>query len=241
MTAQGWGFGPAAFETVETNGLSRAYGRVHALYDVSLRLKAGEVSCVVGPNGAGKSTLLAQLATLDRPTEGSVVFGGSHDSVRGRETVRPHIGLVAHDSLLYGELTGIENLEFCAQLYGCPEDRASMWLERVGLTDADNKPVSSYSRGMRQRLSIARALLSEPTLVLFDEPLTGLDRSAREFLYQTVERLRAARRIVVVVTHHLAWPAGELDRLIVMEGGRVRYDGAPEPNIATVYAREVRS
>jgi ABC-type multidrug transport system ATPase subunit len=94
---------------------------------------------------------------------------------------------------------------------------------------------------MRQRLSIARALLFEPTLVLFDEPLTGLDRSARQFFYETVRRLRDSRRIVAVVTHHLAWPAGELDRLIVMEGGRIRYDGAPEPDIVSVYAREVRT
>jgi ABC-type multidrug transport system ATPase subunit len=170
-----------------------------------------------------------------------VVFGGTHDSVRGRERVRPHIGLVAHDSLLYGDLTGIENLEFCADLYGCPAEHATTWLERVGLTAAANKQVSSYSRGMRQRLSIARALLFEPTLVLFDEPLTGLDRSARQFFYETVRRLRDSRRIVAVVTHHLAWPAGELDRLIVMEGGRIRYDGAPEPDIVSVYAREVRT
>ena len=241
MTGQEWGFGPAAFETVETKSLSRAYGRVHALYDIELTLGAGEVACVVGPNGAGKSTLLTQLATLDRPTGGAVVFGGTHDSVGGRETVRPHIGLVAHDSLLYGELTGLENLEFCAELYGCDRAAATIWLERVGLVEAAAKPVSSYSRGMRQRLSIARALLSQPTLVLFDEPLTGLDRTARAFFYETIRRLRDANRIVVVVTHHLAWPAGELDRLVVMEGGRIRYDGPPEPDIATVYAREVRS
>lgn len=241
MSGAPWSLGTAAFDAVEVSRVSRAFGRVHALYEVSLALRSAEVTCIVGPNGAGKSTLLQLLATLDRPNGGSIVFGGRYDSITGRDLVRRHIGLVAHDSLLYGELTGRENLRFCAELYGLDESKADEWLDRVGLTDAGDKGVSSYSRGMRQRLSIARALLPEPTLVLFDEPLTGLDRSARGFLFDTVDRLRSAGRIVAVVTHHLGWPTENLDRLVVLDRGRVRFDGPVETDIASVYAREVRT
>lgn len=241
MSADNWRLRDPAFDAVEVHRVSRAFGRVHALYEVSLTLASGQVSCIVGPNGAGKSTLLQLLATLDRPDDGTIQFGGRHNSVHGRKLVRGHIGLVAHDSLLYGELTGLENLRFCAELYDRPAATADEWLERVGLSDAASKPVASYSRGMRQRLSIARALLPEPTLVLFDEPLTGLDRSARGFLFETIERLRDAGRIVAVVTHHLGWPTANLDRLIVLDRGRVRFDGPPETDIASVYAQEVRT
>lgn len=241
MSSAEWSFRAPAFDSVQVSKLSRAFGRTHALYDVNLEFRSAEVSCLVGPNGAGKSTLLSLLSTLDRPTDGAVRFGDSHDGVKHREHVRPHIGVVAHDSLLYGDLTGLENLRFCAQLYGRHLDEAAEWLGRVGLGDTGDKLVSSYSRGMKQRLSIARALLPEPTLVLFDEPLTGLDRDAREFFFKTVKRLRTASRIVVVVTHHLTWPSDAMDRLVVLDRGRVRFDGPPLDDVLEIYAQKVRA
>lgn len=241
MSSDEWSFRTPAFTSVHVTELSRAFGRTHALYDVNLEFLSGQVSCLVGPNGAGKSTLLSLLSTLDRPTDGTLRFGANYDGVEHREHVRPHIGVVAHDSLLYGDLTGLENLRFCGQLYGRRPQEATDWLNRVGLGDTGDKLVSSYSRGMKQRLSIARALLPEPTLVLFDEPLTGLDRGAREFFFETVKRLRVASRIVVVVTHHLTWPSDAMDRLVVLDRGRVRFDGAPTEDVLDIYAQKVRA
>lgn len=238
-----WGFGAPAFSSARLDSVSRAFGRVHALYQCSATFAAGSASVVVGPNGAGKTTLLQLLATLERPDSGSVLFehreAPPSDSVRERHAIRPHIGLVAHDSLLYADLTGLENLRFTAQMYGRDAALAETWIKRVDLAHAADRAVSTYSRGMRQRLSIARALLPQPTLVLFDEPLTGLDRSARGFLFDTLTRLRDANRIVVIVTHHLDWPAELLDRALVLEAGRVRFDGPVEGSLMSTYTREV--
>jgi ABC-type multidrug transport system ATPase subunit len=239
MNSDAWSFGPPAFSRVSVRGVSRAFGRTHALYRCNLTVETGSVLAVVGPNGAGKTTLLQLLATLDRPTEGEILFDERHDSVKRRHAIRPYIGLVAHDSLLYAELSGLENLRFTARLHGRDPELAATWIARVGLEHASDAPVASYSRGMRQRLSIARALLPEPTLVLFDEPLTGLDRAARAFLYDTIATLRKAGRAVVAVTHHLDWPIELLDRALVLEGGRVRYDGPLEESLAEIYGREV--
>ncbi len=237
-----WQFGPPAFTNARLDSVSRAFGRVHALYQCSAAFSAGSSTVVVGPNGAGKTTLLQLLATLERPDDGAVRFEGAsgvRDSVQDRHAIRPHIGLVAHDSLLYADLTGIENLRFTAQMYGRDTALADTWIARVDLAHAADRAVSTYSRGMRQRLSIARALLPQPTLVLFDEPLTGLDRSARAFLFDTVTRLRAANRIVVIVTHHLDWPADLLDSALVLEAGRPRFHGRVEGTLMATYTREV--
>lgn len=233
-----WGLRPPAFRRVRVREVSRAFGRAHALFRVSTELHAGTVTAVIGPNGAGKTTLLNLLATLDRPTEGSVTFGEAAESVAHRAAIRPHIGLVAHDTMLYPELTGRENLRFTADVCGVEPAAVGTWLSRVGLEAAADAPAATYSRGMRQRLAIARALLTEPTLVLLDEPLTGLDASGRAFLTETLRELRAAERIVVMVTHHLDWGSSELDRAIVVARGRVRFDGAAPATLADLYARE---
>ena len=143
--------------------------------------------------------------------------------------------------MLYAELSGRENLSFIAQLYGRRAAEADLWLDRVGLRDAADRRVQTYSRGMKQRLSIARALLPEPSLVLFDEPLTGLDRDARGFVFDTIDRLRRAGRCIAIVTHHLDWPTECLDTVLVLDGGRVRFEGAARPSLAEVYGSTVRA
>lgn len=241
MTEFDWPLAPARVREVVAEGVGRSFGRFEALYRVSMTARAGAITAVLGPNGAGKTTLLQLLATLDRASEGRIQFDGS-DAVADRDLVRPHIGLVAHDSLLYGDLTGAENLDFVADLYGVPRERGRLWLERVGLDTAADRPASTYSRGMKQRLSIARALLPEPSVVLFDEPLTGLDRSARGFLWSLLRWLRARERVVIVVTHHLAWPADAVDHAVVLEQGRVRFDDSLDGGtLADVYDRAVRA
>ncbi|MFT4704107.1 MAG: heme exporter protein A [Bradymonadia bacterium] len=219
-----WPMAAPRVSELELKGVGRAFGRIDAVWDVSLTFRAGEICALLGPNGAGKSTLLQLIATLDRPTEGVIVFDERVDAVAHRDTVRPHLGLVAHDSLLYGELTGRENLRFVCDLQGLAHSAAEQWVTRVGLDAAADRPVSTYSRGMKQRLSIARALLTDPSVLLFDEPLTGLDASARGFLFELMQWLREQRRIVIVVTHHLSWPSDAVDRAVVLDGGRVRAD-----------------
>jgi len=219
--------------------LVHVYGNgTRALDDVSLEVPRGMFG-LLGPNGAGKSTLLALLATLDRPTSGRITFGEAVDAVQQRWLVRPHVGVVAHETLVYAELTGRENLEFCADLNGVARGRVDDWLDRVGLVHGADKPVATYSRGMRQRLAIARALLTEPTIVLLDEPLTGLDAGGRALLAETVRWLRQEERVVVMVTHHLDWPHHEVDRALVLDQGRLRYDGPSDAAFGEVYARGV--
>ena len=241
MTTWDWVLRPPALRDVDVAGVGRAFGRFEALDRVSLQFTAGTITAVVGPNGAGKTTLLQLLATLDRPSEGRIVFDGRWDATVDRQLVRPHLGLVAHDSLLYGDLTARENLAFVAELYGLERSVVGRWLERVGLAHAADRVVHTFSRGMKQRLSIARALLQEPSVVLFDEPLTGLDRSARVFLFSLLRWLRAQERTVIVVTHHLDWPTDTLDRVVAIVDGRVRFNapiGADE-SLAERYVRAV--
>lgn len=226
---------------VEGREASRFYGRHRALHDCTFEAGSGDAWAVVGPNGAGKSTLLNLLATIVRPSEGAVVFNGRYDSFADRSRIRAHVGLVAHDSLLYADLTGRENLAFYADLYGVNDaGRVEGWLERVGLGGAGDQPVGAYSRGMKQRLCIARALLHEPSVVLLDEPLTGLDRSGQAFLWSLVRWLRAQQRIVFVVTHRLNAPPGAFSHAMVLDRGRVRAQQASPADIGALYDETLR-
>lgn len=209
--------------------VSRVYGRAFALHRVSMQLRAGVITALVGGNGAGKTTLLNILATLDRPTSGTVDFGGAtFDQLASRG--RRNIGWVSHDSLVYDDLTGAENLQFYAQMYNlpAPQELAANWLERVGLSDVADRQVAAYSRGMRQRLSVARALLHEPSLVLLDEPLTGLDRDGRETLVSIFQELRDRDAIVVVISHDLHIAREFVDEVAVLNRGKLTYHGTDD-------------
>lgn len=226
---------------VEGRDASRFYGRHRALHDCSFEARSGDSWAVVGPNGAGKSTLLNLLATIVKPSEGAVVFNGRYDSFADRGRIRAHVGLVAHDSLLYADLTGRENLGFYADLYGVGgDDRVAEWIERVGLRGAADQPVGAYSRGMKQRLCIARALMHEPSVVLLDEPLTGLDRSGQGFLWDLVRWLRAQRRIVFVVTHRFSAPEGVFSHAMVLDRGRTRALVEDPSDIGAIYDRALQ-
>jgi len=214
---------PATLASVELQHVSCAHGDVHAVFRLSATLHTGDVVAVLGPNGAGKSTLLTLLTTLRAPDEGRILFNGRLDSRRQRLKLRPHIGVVSHESMVNAQLTGRENLRFTAALYGVSAAVADDWLQRVGLTEAADRLAGTYSRGMRQRLSVARALLSSPSLVLFDEPLTGLDRAGQAFFWGVVQQLRDAGRLVVIVTHDFDLPP-VVNRLWIMERGRLRHD-----------------
>ncbi|MFI5278923.1 MAG: heme ABC exporter ATP-binding protein CcmA [Gemmatimonadales bacterium] len=184
--------------------LARSFGHVRALRGVSFALGKGDVLAVFGPNGAGKTTLLRLLAGVLRPDRGEITIDGRR-LIRGDAATRRRIGLISHASLLYDGLTAAENLEFYAQLYGLGDRKALALraLETVGLADRASSLAATMSRGMTQRLTIARALLHDPEVVLLDEPFTGLDQRAAASLRDQLERLRAAHRVVVLVTHNL--------------------------------------
>lgn len=216
-------------EGVELNEVSRAFGRTFALHRVSLTFEAGTLTALLGANGAGKTTLMNIVATLDRPTSGAVRYGGLSFSQFARSG-RRELGWVSHDALLYDDLTGRENLRFYGQMYGVPaaDDVAERWLERVGLADVGDRRVRAYSRGMRQRLSVARALLHDPSLVLLDEPLTGLDRDGRRLLLDLFAEIRDAGKIVIMITHDLHVSQAIVDRVVVLRRGKLAYRGSDD-------------
>jgi heme exporter protein A len=189
---------------LEVRGLTRRFGPVHALRGIDFALARGDALVVFGPNGAGKTTLLRVIAGLVRPGAGEIRLYGE-PMVRGAGEHRRRVGFISHYSFLYDGLTARENLTFYARLYGLapPRERADAALETVGLRERASSPVATFSRGMVQRLAIARALLPDPDVVLLDEPFTGLDQQAAAALRVQLQRLHAEGRTVVLVTHDL--------------------------------------
>ncbi len=212
-------------------GVCRAFGRTFALHRVDLTLQAGQAIGIVGDNGAGKSTLLDLLATTDRPTSGTIVYDDVSRQHFARRA-RHRIGWVSHHKLLYDELTARENLLFFARMYGVdnPADRVASWLERVGLAADADRRVRNFSRGMTQRLTIARALIHNPQLLLFDEPATGLDQQGGRFIVDLLRTLRDRGRIVILVTHDFDLLDGLVDRLVILRRGQITYDHPVEEN-----------
>lgn len=214
---------------VEARGLTRRYGAVRALAGVDLVLHRGEVLLVLGPNGAGKSTLLRSLAGLLRPTTGTVLIDGRPLSRDDADARRP-IGLLSHQSLLYDELTVLENLMLTARLYDFPDprERAMAALRAQQLDHRAHDRPRSLSRGMQQRAAIARALLHDPSLILLDEPFTGLDSLAADRLRELLLAERTSTRAMVIVTHQ-ASEAWELaTRVAVLKDGQWAFqEGRP--------------
>jgi len=211
---------------VQTLDVSRHFGRRRALSRVSLTFKAGEISGVFGPNGAGKSTLLGVLSTLLRPSSGEVRYGG-RPATAWSDDLRGQIGMLGHDLFLYGDLTARENLVFFGRLYGIARDggldaRVDRALDAARLTERAGDRVSEFSRGLRQRLALERALLHEPALVLLDEPFTGLDDESASLLAARLRTLRSAGRIVVMATHDFESADGLVDRAVGLRGGKAR-------------------
>lgn len=235
---------------IRLEGVSRRFGAHMAVRNVSLELRAGELTLLLGPNGAGKTTLMSLLSTVLLPTRGRMLVdlteGDRALTVSyGELALRAPelIGLVSHASLLYQDLTGRENLHLFAQLYGMSlseaRERSSWLLHQVDLEDAADRRVSTYSRGMCQRLSIARAILQDPPIVLLDEPYTGLDRASAGTLNQLLESLKARGRLMVLITHRLDMPSGMVERAILLKQGGVVADEAPGEHIGAWYERRL--
>jgi ABC-type multidrug transport system ATPase subunit len=211
----------ADFNVVRLVDVSRHYGRRRALSRISFCASAGEIVGLLGPNGAGKSTLLGILATLVAPTGGDVRYGDGTARALGA-ALRRRIGLLAHELHLYPELTARQNLTLFADLYGLdPRRTVGAALERAGLLDRGDDDVADFSRGMRQRLAVERALLHEPRLVLFDEPFTGLDDRAVRLVTERIRRVAADGAIVLMATHDLDLADGLVTRVAVIRDGRL--------------------
>jgi heme exporter protein A len=201
---------------LEVDGLTRRYGEREALSDVSLSLPAGHTLVVFGPNGAGKTTLLRVLATLLRPHAGSVRVLGS-DLARDAWEVRGRVGLLGHEPLLYRELTARENLRFHARLHGIGEQRVEDVLEAVSMSARAAEPLRTLSRGMVQRVAVARAVLHDPQLLLLDEPYANLDPAAVELVAPLLGA--ASQRTRVICSHDPRGGLAEADMVLGLRGG----------------------
>jgi heme exporter protein A len=209
------------------SAVGKTYGGRRALIDVNTTFTPGRVSAVLGPNGAGKTTLLGILSTLVPPSTGELRWGDT-PLVRSSPS-RARIGYVGHDPGLYGDLTARENLVLFGELHGVttPHVRAEAMLARVGLGEAPrDAPSRTFSRGMQQRLALARALLHEPALLLFDEPSSALDPQGAAWLQTELDAERKAGRIVVLVTHDLEAAGAIAEHALVLRRGRVVFDEA---------------
>jgi ABC-type multidrug transport system ATPase subunit len=216
-------------------GLSKRFGRVAALQDVSTEISPGAFVVLLGANGAGKTTLLRCVLGL-HAYEGLISVGG-HDVARAGQAVRALIGYVPQRPVLPGDLTCAEVLRLFARLRGQgPRDE---WLDRVGLAEAASTPARVLSGGMRQRLALAAAMQGDPPVLLFDEPAASLDVAARRALHRDLAALAAAGRTVVLSTHLAAEPLGAATQALVLDRGRLVYDGAPAALGAAVRQRVV--
>jgi heme exporter protein A len=212
---------------LEAQGLARSYGPIRAVDDISFSLGEGELLTLLGPNGAGKTTLLGMLGGALRPQAGEIRFRGEPRNL-GETAWRREIGVLSHRTFLYSPLSARENLDFYGRLYGLAglAERVDSRLEEVGLTPHRDRRVRDFSRGMRQRLALARTLLHDPSLVLLDEPFTGLDVHASALLRDVLGRLKDGRRTVVLVTHSLSDGLALADRVAIQVEGRFAFLGA---------------
>ena len=223
------------FDEVQLVDVSRHFGRRRAVSKVSLTVRSRDIVGLLGPNGAGKSTLIGMLATLVAPTSGGVTYGGKSARALG-PALRRSIGLLAHELYLYPELSARQNLEFFARLYGLDAhetvDRA---LTSAGLADRADDDVAGFSRGMRQRLALERALLHRPRLVLMDEPFTGLDDAAVGLVRTRLLTLAGGGALVVLATHDLDLADGLVTRVAIARDGRLVADEAAGSGLRTRY------
>lgn len=206
---------------IEVKGLRKSFGNLQAVRGIDFELQRGEFLTVFGPNGAGKTTLIRILSSLTQPTGGIARVAG-FDVTDGDPRMRREIGVISHNSFLYGDLNPLENIRFYAKMYGVehPEERAVQVIDEVGLKPRLYDRVSTFSRGMLQRLSIARAIVHNPSILFLDEPYTGLDQHAAIALRKQLEALHTEKRTVLMTTHDFARGLEMCDRVAIQVRGR---------------------
>ncbi|HUF36919.1 MAG TPA: heme ABC exporter ATP-binding protein CcmA [Anaerolineales bacterium] len=206
--------------------LVKRFGHKTVLRGLDFQAEAGEFVALLGPNGAGKTTFLRVLASLSAPTFGEVRIAGYRLPGQSAE-VRRRLGVVLHEPLLYGDLTAEENLKFYGRMYGLPDlpDRIAATLDLVGLRGRSRDLVRTYSRGMQQRLSIGRAVIHDPEVILFDEPYTGLDQDAADMLDSVLTAISAQGKTIVMTSHDLARASTLAARFDVISRGVIAATG----------------
>ena len=230
---------------VVIQNITRRFGHLTALQNINLEIASGQTFVLFGPNGAGKSTLLRLIATLGKPSFGEI-FVNEINVRKNPEGVRKHIGLISHQTLLYDDLTARENLTFYGQMYGIENlpERIDQILSAVGLKDRQKDRVRTFSRGMKQRLTIARSVLHHPSILLLDEPFTGLDPSAQSMLSDMILDLKTEGRTIFVVTHDLGLGLSLADRFGILLKGKLVYESSTEnmteSDLETVYQKKLQ-
>jgi heme exporter protein A len=212
---------------VHMEGVTKRFGKVFALRGIDLQLGRGRFLGVFGPNGAGKTTLLKVLATLIRPSTGTITIAG-YDIVQEADKVRSMLGVLVHRTFLYGQLTASENLQFYGRMFGVKKlpERILEVLQIVGLETHARQLVRTYSRGMQQRLAIARAILHQPALLLLDEPYTGLDQHASTHLQELLRQLHVAECTIIMSTHDVHRGLELYDDIAIQCRGKIAYYGS---------------
>jgi heme exporter protein A len=207
---------------IKVRGLEKRFGHRPVLQNLDFDLEPGEFSALLGPNGVGKTTFLQILASLSSPTRGIIQIA-SFRVPEQIQNVRRHIGLVSHQPFLYRELTGEENLNFFCRLYRVENSRAKTeeLLDLLNLSGRKLDPVRTYSRGMLQRLSVARALVHSPGLLLLDEPFTGLDQESGQVLETTLRTLAESGVSIIMTSHNLIRVSNLVDRVDILSGGKI--------------------
>ena len=208
----------AATPIIVIHDLVKQFGRFAALRGLSADFVSGRLYAIVGENGAGKTTLLRSLAGLTRPTRGTISMLGTVDL----RSVCRQVGYMAHPSLLYDEMGGMENLRYFARLYGIQDDeRCAATITAVGLDPGLTRPVGQYSQGMRQRMSLARAMIHNPTILLLDEPFSNVDNPSARQMTHLLTQLRDAGKTIFVVTHQASQLEHAADEFVHMEAGLI--------------------
>lgn len=212
------GSGPA----IQVHGIRKHFGHLEALRGVDFRLGKGEFLSLFGPNGAGKTTLIRILSALTRPTAGTATVAG-YDVLEADPAMRREIGVISHASFLYADLSPLENIRFYATMYGVgrAEERAIAVIDEVGLKPRMHDRVRTFSRGMLQRLSIARAIVHDPSILFLDEPYTGLDHHASEILKEQLQALHTDHRTILMTTHDFSRGLEMCDRVAIMVRGKL--------------------
>lgn len=212
---------------VEVRQLTKSFGANRALRGIDLKIKPAESLVIFGPNGAGKTTLIKILSTIMNPSSGKVLIDGLSLKDNAEE-VRRKIGIVSHQTFLYSNLTAYENLEFYSRMYDVPKrkERIQEVAALVGMTSRLQDRVGTLSRGMQQRVSIARSLLHKPAIMLLDEPETGLDQQATSMLWEALQAEGGEKRTIIHTTHSLERGLELCDRLLILVQGKIAYEGS---------------
>ncbi|GJM15309.1 MAG: ABC transporter ATP-binding protein [Thermodesulfobacteriota bacterium] len=210
---------------IKAEDLKKSYGNFEALRGVDLSVKNGEFYTLFGPNGAGKTTLTKLLATLTDPTSGKLSVLGI-DVKKDVQKIRSTIGVISHDPYLYETLTAFENIKFFGELYGIADinERAQSVIKQVGLESRSNDLVRTFSRGMKQRLTVARAIVHEPKILLLDEPYTGLDQHGAQIFGEMLSQLKKQNRTIIMTTHNIDEGLDLSDRVGILSKGKIVYD-----------------